>query len=84
MPWPKTGITNSLSCTDKGRAIKGLVVSYVVWLGPLIYGMGLWTKARCVGLVPCFGKDGYQAQVPQHPHRFIQMHTHTKAKDLNT
>ena len=25
---------------------------------------GLWTSARCVGLVHCCGKDSYQAQVP--------------------
>ena len=27
---------------------KGLVVCYVVWLGLMIYGMGLWASARCV------------------------------------
>ena len=47
-----------LGLSDKGRAIKGLIVCYVAWLGSMIYGMGL---------VPCYGQDGYQAQVPQHP-----------------
>ena len=37
---------------DKGRAIKGLVVCYVVRLGSMIYGMCLWTGAMCLGRVP--------------------------------
>ncbi len=45
MPWPKT---SSILCTVrilyKGRAIKGLVVYYVVWLTP-IKGMGIRTSA---------------------------------------
>ncbi len=52
---------------EKGRAFKELVVCYVVWLGSMFYGMGLWISARCMGQVPCFGHDGVQAQVPQHP-----------------
>ncbi len=51
MPWPGTCVKHyhaQLGPPDKGRAIKGLVVWYVVWLGSLIYGMGLWTSARCV------------------------------------
>ena len=32
---------------DEGRAIKGLVVCYVVMLGSIIYGMGLWPSAKC-------------------------------------
>ena len=35
MPWPQTGATYyhaQLGLPDKGRAIKGLVVSYVAWL----------------------------------------------------
>ncbi len=39
MQWPKTGATHSharLGLRDKGRAIKGLVVCYVVWLGLMI------------------------------------------------
>ena len=51
-----------------GRAIKELVVCYVLSMG--------WTSARCVGLVPCCGKDGYQAQVLQHPQRFMQILTY--------
>ncbi len=43
---------------DKGRAIKGLVVSYVVRLGSM-KGNGLRTCARCTGLVPCCGQHGY-------------------------
>ncbi len=56
-----------LGLSDKGLAIKGLVVCYAVWLGSMIYGMGLCTSARSVGLVPCCGQDGYRAQEPQHP-----------------
>ena len=70
MPWPQTGATHyhaQLGLPDKGRAIKGLIICYVVWLVSMIYGMGLWTNARCVGLVPCCGQDGYQAQMPQQP-----------------
>ncbi len=37
-----------LEILDKGCAIKGLVVRYVVWLGSTIYEMGLWTSARRV------------------------------------
>ncbi len=36
---------------NKGRVIIGLVVSYIVWLGSMIYGIGLWTSARCMSLV---------------------------------
>ncbi len=38
MPWPKTGATiyqAQLGLPDNGRAIKGLVVCYVVWLGSI-------------------------------------------------
>ena len=51
MPWPQTGATHyhaQLGHPDKSRAIKGLVVCYVVWLGSMMYGMGLWASARCV------------------------------------
>ena len=46
---------NSLPCAqlglpDRGRAIKGLVVCYVVWLGSMTYGIGLWTSEMCVVL----------------------------------
>ncbi len=49
MPWPQTGATNyhaQLGHPDKDRAIKGLFVCYVVWLGSMIYGMGLWTQRK--------------------------------------
>ncbi len=51
MPWPQTGATLYLAqigLTDKGRAIKGLIVGSVVWLGSMIYGMGLWTSGKCM------------------------------------
>ncbi len=65
MPWPQTGTVRT---SYKGRSIKVMVACYVVWQGNMIYGrIGLWTSARCVGLVPYCSQDGYQAQVPQHP-----------------
>ena len=51
MHWPQTGVTHyhaQLGLPDKVLAINGLVVCYVVWLGSIIYGMGLLTSARCV------------------------------------
>ena len=59
MPWPQTGATQyqaQLGLTDKGGAIKGLIVCYVVWLGSM----------KGLGLVPSCGQDGYQAQAQQH------------------
>ena len=64
MPWPQTGATQyyaQLGLSDKVRAIKGLVVCYVVWLGSmkgLVLGIaqGAWV-----------GQDGYRAQVPKPP-----------------
>ncbi len=50
MPWHQTRATHyhaDLGLPDKSRAIKGLVVCYVVWLVS-IKGMGLRTCARCV------------------------------------
>ena len=41
---------------DKGRAIKGLVVFYLMWLG-FMKGMGLKT---CAGMIPCCVQDGYR------------------------
>ena len=67
MPCPQTGATQYYTqsgLTDKGCAIKGLVVCFVVWLGSMSYGMGLWTSTRCMGMVPCCGPDGYKAQLP--------------------
>ena len=55
---PGTGLT------DKGRDIKGLVVSYVACL----------ISMTEMGLVPYCGQDGYRAQVPQHPaHTYKQL-----------
>ena len=51
MPWPQTGATHyhaQLELPNKGRAIKGSFACYAVWLGSMIYGMGLWTSVRCV------------------------------------
>ena len=51
MPWLQAGATHyhaQLGHSNKGRTIKGLVFCYVVWLGSSIYGIGLWTSARCV------------------------------------
>ncbi len=70
MPLPKTCTTHyntQLGLPEKGRTFKGLVICYVVWSGIGIYGIGFSTNERCVGLVPCCGQDGYQAQVQQHP-----------------
>ncbi len=52
-PWPKTGASYhhaQLGLPDKGLAIIGLVVCYVLWLGSMIYEMVIWTSARCVVL----------------------------------
>ncbi len=51
---------------DKGRALKGWVVGYVVWLGSMKV-VDLMTHARCVCLVPPCGQVGYRTQVPQRP-----------------
>ncbi len=51
---------------DKGRAIKWLV-SCVVWLGSMKYGMGHMTSFWCVCLVTICGQNGYRALVLQHP-----------------
>ncbi len=68
MPWLKTGTHThynaKLRLPDKGRAIKGLVVCYVVWLGSIKWVFG---AAQGVSLVSCCGKDDYQAPVSQHP-----------------
>ena len=65
-PWPETGATHynaQLGLTDKGRPIKGLVVYCVLRLGSM-KGIGFRSCARCAGLVPCCGQDGYRAQLP--------------------
>ncbi len=66
MPWPQTGATHHyalLELPDKGCTIKGFIVYYVLWLGSmrgfvsgLVQGSWIW-----------FGKDGYRAQISQHP-----------------
>ena len=51
MPWPQTGETHyhtKLGFPDKGLHSKGWFYCYVVWLEFMIYGIGLWTNARCV------------------------------------
>ncbi len=66
----QTGATHyhaQLGLLYKGRAIKEMVVYYVVLIGSMMDGMGLGTSAKGVGLVPCWGQDDYKAQVPQHP-----------------
>ncbi len=60
MPRPQIGAFHyhaQLRLPDKGR------VCYVVYIGSMIYGMDVWTRARCVCLVRCCGQDGYRAQV---------------------
>ncbi len=46
----------------------------MVWIYDL--QNGFFNKGKVRGLVPCCGQDGYRPQVPQHPQRFIQIHTH--------
>ncbi len=78
MPEPQTGVTHyhaQLGPSDKNHAIKGLVVCYVVWLWSMIYWIGLWTSARCVGLVPWNGQEGCQAQHPIDTCRYIHWFT---------
>ncbi len=66
--------TNFTSCAAR-KSKKSDVYLLVVWLGSMIYGMSLWTSARCLGLFPGCGQDGYQAQVPQQPpgHSYMQI-----------
>ena len=70
MPWPQTGITHyhaQIGLSNKGRAMKGLVVCSEVWLGSM-KGMGLRNCVRRKVLVPCMVRIViYRAQVPQHP-----------------
>ncbi len=47
-----THYISQLGLPDKDRAMKGLVVCYVVWLGSL-KGLGLRTSQRGVDVVPC-------------------------------
>ncbi len=66
MHWSQKGASHNhaqLGLQDKGHAIKGLEVCYLVWLGSM---KGMFLRIF-VGLVPFCGHDGYRAQVPQHP-----------------
>ncbi len=67
MPWPQTGATHyhaQIGPSDKGQMScnQGLVVS-------IARINDLWDeymdKRKVRGLLPCFGQDGYRAQVPQ-------------------
>ena len=61
MPWPQTDATHyhaHLGLSDKGLAIKELVVCYVMWLGS-IKGMDLRTSAGCASLIPWCVEYGY-------------------------
>ncbi len=56
MPWPKTGATQyhaQLGLSDKGRAVKGLVVCYLLLLYDL--WVGYLDKLKVRGLVPFCG-----------------------------
>ncbi len=72
MTWPQTGATHyhaQLGLPDKGRANKGLVVCYIVWLESmkevgLRHSQGAWVWRD---MVPCCGQAGYGDQLPQHP-----------------
>ena len=70
MPKPqKTGATHfhaQLGRPGKGRAIKGLVV---YWSMAKINDQWDETMDKCKvrSLVPCCGRDGKRAQVPQRP-----------------
>ncbi len=70
MPWPKQAqlisMHTQLGLQDRGRAIKGLVVRYEVWLESMRW-MHLRAYARCACLVPCCGQDDHRAKVPQQP-----------------
>ncbi len=56
-----------LGISDKGRAIKGLVVFYAVWIGSMgwVFGPEQGTWFYC-------GQDGYRSQVCK-PHRYMQI-----------
>ncbi len=53
---------------------KGLVVRYdLVWLGSMIYGMGLWTSARCM-VLPLVVVRWLSSSSTTAPQRFIKIH----------
>ena len=79
MPWPQKGATHYhswLGLSDKGRAIKGLVVCYVVWLGTMIYEMDLWTSAVCVSLSLIVVRITTSSSTAT-PHRYMQIQYNT-------
>ncbi len=58
MSWPRTVATHyhaQLGLPDKGRAIKGLVFCFGVWLGSMV-GISFSTCTRFLGLVPDCGQ----------------------------
>ena len=58
----KTQYHSQLGLPDKGRAIKGLVVCYVEWLG-FMKGIVL----RYLGLVPYCDKDSFELKYINNP-----------------
>ncbi len=61
----------------RSQDLQTMVVQSKVLLSARQYGQDLGSMGQRRGLVPC-GQDGYRAQVPQQPHKFIQIHiTHT-------
>ncbi len=76
MTLPQTGATYyhaQLGLADKGRAINGLVVCYVVGLGLIIYVILVFGQVKGAWSVPLLWSGWLSAQVPQHL-RFIQIH----------
>ena len=71
MPWPEIGATHyhvQLGLSNKGRTIKVLIVCYVVWLGSMIYGMGLWTSAVWWSAGPLLGSRWLSISSTATPH----------------
>ena len=69
LPWPQTGATQyhaQLGISEKGRAIKGLVVCWSL-AGINDLWNGSMDKHKVHSLFPCCGQDGNRAQVPHHP-----------------
>ena len=55
----RTTLPTKRGLQDKGLAIKGRVVCYVVWLGSMIYGIGLWKSAMVAVGSFFYGQGGY-------------------------
>ncbi len=66
-----------LGLLDKGRAIKGLVVCYVVWLGSMIYWMGLWTSVSCVWYGPLLWSGWLSSSSTATPHSNMKIQYNT-------